>query len=306
MAEYILITPRSLSGNGHPHLQRIQEAGYELRFPTPGRQPTEEELIEAIQDCVGYLAGVEKISRSVLETAGKLKVISRNGVGVDNIDVETAERLGIAVEKAHGANARGVAELTVALMLAVSRLVPQTHAAIKRGDWNRWKGRELRGKTLGLIGCGNIGQETARIALGLEMKILSFDPDPDLKFNPGSDFAFTSFEDLLKESDVLSLHCPQREKPIIDRRIITTFKENAVLINTARAELIDEMAVYEALEQGLLFGFGTDVFSTEPPEPSALIRHNRVVTTAHIGGFTTESIERATSAAVDNILKYLQ
>jgi D-3-phosphoglycerate dehydrogenase len=190
-------------------------------------------------------------------------------------------------------------------MLAVSRLIPQTNAVIKQGQWNRWKGKEIKGRTIGLIGCGNIGQETARIALGLGMKVLAYDPSPDPKFNPGTGFAFASFENLLKEADVLSLHCPSQDKPLMNRRTFATLKESAILINCARAELVDEEAVYDALEEGTLFGYATDVFSTEPPEPSALIRHHRVITTAHIGGFTEESIERATAAAVGNILKNL-
>lgn len=306
MADYVIVTPRSLSQAGHPYLQRLREEGYELCFPAPGRQPTEEELLGVVGGGVAYLAGVEKINANILEKAHKLKVISRNGVGVDNIDLKTAERLGIPVETASGANARGVAELAIALMLAVSRFVPQTHGTIKEGGWGRWMGREVQGKVLGLIGCGKIGRETARMALGLGMNVMAYDPNPDFKFDPGKGFAFTSMENLLKEADIVSLHCPPGNKPLLDRPALYSMKRNAILINTARAELIDAEAVHEALEKGRLFGLGTDVFSAEPPEPSPLIRHHRVVSTAHIGAFTEESVNRATVAAVDNIMKYLK
>ncbi len=155
----ILITPRSLTRNGHGALDKLEDAGYELVFSTPGAFPSEDELIEKLPGCVGYLAGVEQISAKVLDSATDLKVISRNGTGVDSVDVDAARRNHIEVLRAAGANARGVAELTFGHILAAVRSIPFSDAAMKAQRWERRKGIELAGRTLGLIGCGMIGQQ---------------------------------------------------------------------------------------------------------------------------------------------------
>jgi phosphoglycerate dehydrogenase-like enzyme len=154
----VLISPRSLTRDGHPALDLLKEAGHEVVFCTPGKQPSEEELLRLLPGCVGFLAGVETISEKALESAKDLKVISRNGTGVDNIDLEAAERLGIAICKTEGANAKGVAELTIGLMYALARFLPLHDAKMKNETWERKKGIELEGRVLGLVGCGQIGK----------------------------------------------------------------------------------------------------------------------------------------------------
>ncbi len=303
--EKILVTPRSLSGKGHPALEGLRKAGYEVVFAVPGKQPTEDELLAILPECVGYLAGVEPVSGKVLRECSKLKVISRNGIGIDNVDLPVAEELGIKVEKAAGANSRGVAELAITLMLSGLRSVPWSSDRLKAGGWDRRIGIEVEGRTLGIIGCGQIGKYTSKMALGLDMKVMAYDLYPDRGFNPSDDFGFSSIERIFAAADVISLHCPPGEKPLIDAAALSSMKDGVYLVNTARAGLIDEAAVLAALESGKLSGYATDVFETEPPKPSALIAHEKVITTPHIGGFTTESVDRATQAAVDNILKVL-
>ena len=153
----ILITPRSLTASGHPALNRLVEEGFELVFSTHGRQPDGNELRAILPGCIGYLAGVERISANTLEAAKDLRVISRNGTGIDNIDLETAKRLNIKIFRAEDANARGVAELTLALILASVRSICFSNAQLKRGEWRRRKGIELQDRTLGLVGCGKLG-----------------------------------------------------------------------------------------------------------------------------------------------------
>jgi len=303
--EKILVTPRSLSKNGHPALDDLRNAGYEVVYASPGRQPSEEELKEILPECCGYLAGVEPVSGEVLRSCHGLKVISRNGVGIDNVDLAAAEDAGIRVEKAAGTNSRGVAELAITLMLSAVRSIPLSSSRLKAGGWDRRKGFEVEGRTLGLIGCGMIGKYTAKMALGLDMKVKAYDLYPDESFNPSPDFSYDSVEEIFELSDIISLHCPPADKPLIDASAISMMKDGVLLVNTARAGLVDEAAVLEALELGKLFGYATDVFSKEPPEPSELIAHENVVTTPHIGGFTTESVDRATQVAVDNLLKVL-
>lgn len=301
----VAVTPRSLSGGGHPALVPLEEAGYQLIFPAPGQLPNVEQLKQTLPDCVGYLAGVEPIPAEVLKLCPNLKVISRNGVGVENIDLDAAGALGIVVERAVGGNARGVAELTIGLMLAGLRQIPWSDKQLKEGSWSRQKGIEVQGRTLGVIGCGQIGQYVVQMGLGLGMKAIAYDLYPNADFTPPGEFGFVSLDHLLSRADVISLHAPPSEKPLIDARAMTQMKDGAFLINTARAGLVDEAAVLAALDAGKLRGFATDVFDTEPPEVTPLLRHYRVIATPHAGGFTEESIERATAGAVSNLLKVL-
>ena len=144
-------------------------------FSPAGRFPAEDELTQLLPDCVGFLAGVEPVTAKVLESAQSLRVISRNGTGIDNIDLDAARKLNIKVYRVEAANARGVAELTMALMLSITRAIPYSDARLKQGVWRRKKGIELRGRTLGLIGCGSIGREVACLALGFGMRVLAYD-----------------------------------------------------------------------------------------------------------------------------------
>lgn len=303
----ILVTPRSLTRDGHPALDMLKEAGYEVIFSTAGKQPDENELLQLLPECVGMLAGVEKISAEVLEAATSLKAITRNGVGIDNIDLKAAERLNIAILRAVGANSRGVAELAIGLMFAGIRAIPYSDAQMKSGKWSRKKGLEIVGRTLGLIGCGMIGKFVAQMALGIGMHVVAYDMYPDESFAPSPDFRFASLDEVLETADVISLHCPPPEdgKALIQKGEVAQMKKGVYLINTARAALIDETAVLEEIESGQLSGYATDAYDKEPPDASPLLSHENVITTPHIGGFTNESVDNATTMAVENLLQVL-
>jgi D-3-phosphoglycerate dehydrogenase / 2-oxoglutarate reductase len=303
----ILITPRSLTRNGHGALDKLEDAGYELVFSTPGAFPSEDELIEKLPGCVGYLAGVEQISAKVLDSTTDLKVISRNGTGVDSVDVDAAKRNHIDVLRAAGANARGVAELTFGHILAAVRSIPFSDAAMKAQRWERRKGIELAGRTLGLIGCGMIGQQVAKFALAFDMNVIACDPYADMSFRPSNRFGFHSIDDVLDDSDIVSLHCPPQSdgEPVIDADAIDEMKDGVYIINTARASLLDNRAILKGLESGKIGGVVVDAFDPEPPSDWSLAHHPKVISTPHIGGFTPESIDRAVSVAVDNLLKAL-
>ena len=303
----ILITPRSLTRDGDPALDQLRKAGYELLTCTPGKAPDEEELLRLVPGCVGWVAGVEKISEKVLRDARDLKAISRNGTGVDSIDLEACKRLGIAVLRAEGANARGVAELAIGLLLSLMRSIPFGSSRMKAGGWERRQGVELEGRTLGIIGCGKIGKLVARFGLALDMEVLGYDAYPDTAFNPSPRFRFATLEEVLSSSDAVSLHCPHApgEPPLIDRAAIARMRKGTYLVNTARGGLVDDAAVLEGLEQGRIAGYAVDAYDREPPEPSRLLSHEKVVTTPHIGAFTAESVSRATRVAVENLLSCL-
>jgi len=301
----ILITPRSLTKSGHPALDKLSERGYELVFSTPGRQPSEDEIIGLLTGCVGYLAGVEKISSNVLESAKDLKVISRNGTGIDNIDLESAKRLNIRICSTQGANARGVAELAIGLMFSLVRSIPSQDEKMKEGVWERIRGIEVEDRVLGLIGCGQIGQHVALLALGLGMRVLAYDPDPS--FSPSEKFQYVSLDELLPQSDIISLHrpAPLSGKPFVTAEVIERMKKGVYLINTARASLLDENAVLEGLDSNHIAGLAIDVYEKEPPDDFRLVKHDHVIAAPHVGGFTKESVLRATSQAVDNLINNL-
>jgi len=298
----ILVTPRSLTAAGHPALGRLAEAGFEVVACAPGQLPTPAELIALLPGCVGWLAGVEPVPAAAIEAARELRVISRNGAGVDNLPLELLAQRGVKVMRAEGANASGVAELAIALTLAALRHIPFSDAGIKAGGWPRRQGCEIRGRTVGVIGCGAVGAEVARLAAALGAEVLGH----DMVHRPlGLErFRWATLDEIVEQAGIISLHCPPLPggSPLLDAATLARARPGLVLVNTARASLIDEAAVLAALESGRLATYATDVFDAEPPHKLDLARHPRVIATSHIGGFTVESVERATMTAVSNLL----
>lgn len=303
----ILITPRSLSRGEHPGLEPLRAAGFDLVMPAPGAIPSEADLLAAVPDCVGWLAGVEPVSDAVIAAAGRMRVISRNGTGVDNLPMPAIEAAGIAVRRAEGTNARGVAELALALALAGLRDIVPTHIGLKGGGWPRRIGTEIQGAEIGVIGLGAIGTALAGFCLALGANVRGFDPfaPADRIIHPA--FARTDLAGAIRGAMVVSLHAPMERDgcALLGRAEIASLAAGAVLVNTARAGLVDEDALLSALESGQVSTYATDVFDTEPPEMTPLLQHPRVIATTHIGGFTGASVERSTQRAVENLLDVL-
>ena len=303
----ILITPRALTRDGHPALERLRAAGYTLAFCTAGKTPTEAELMQLIPDCVGWLAGVEPVSAAVIDAAHSLKAISRNGTGVDNLPMEAIRQKGIAVLRAEGANARGVAELAITLMMSAMRHVPAIDAGMKSGNWLRLLGREIEGRTIAVIGYGRIGSEFAKMACGLGARVRGYDPFITQPTRPIGDFVWHRDFDLLDGADIVSLHAPGRRdgQALLGAIELARLAPSAVVVNTARASLVSAEAMLDALGSGQIGVYATDVFEQEPPLPSPLLAHPNVIRTSHIGGYTEESVRRATTTAVENLLRTL-
>lgn len=307
MNQRILVTPRSLTAEPHPDVERLREQGFDIVYSTAGAMPTEEELLRLVPDCVGWLAGVEPVTPRIVEAAEQLKVISRNGVGIDNLPVDLLKARGVAIRIAEGANALGVAELTIGLMFSALRSIPRVDAGIKTGGWPRLRGAEIRGRTVGVVGCGAIGREVARMVIALGAQVVAFDPArPNLDL-PSSAFRYAEIDEILADSDLVTLHCPlpRDGSTLIDRRRIQAVLPGQILINTARALLVDEEALIEALDSGRMTAYATDVFDQEPPTSLTLASHPRVIATSHIGGFTAESVDRATRIAALNLVSAL-
>lgn len=302
----ILITPRSLSKGDHPDLAPLERAGFKLVKPTPGATPSEADLLKALPGCVGWLAGVEPVSEAVIHAAKDLRVISRNGTGVDNLPMEAVRAAGITVQRAEGTNARGVAELALALALAGLRSIVPTHTGVKAGDWPRRIGAEIQGAKVGIVGLGAIGATVAELCLAIGAQVSGFDPyAPDDVRHAA--FTRGEFPSVIAGSKVLSLHAPMPKdgRPLIGAEEIAALEHGCVIVNTARAGLVDEGALLEGLESGQVGTYAADAFHVEPPELTALLRHPNVIATSHIGGFTDASVARSTRRAVDNLLNVL-
>lgn len=303
----ILVTPRSLTERPHACLRALQATGFELIFCSPGVLPGEQELIRLVPGCVGWLAGVEPVSPAVIEAATELRVISRNGVGVDNLPLALLRARRIAVEVAEGGNAVGVAELAIGLIFAALRRIPQMDAGIRAGHWPRSIGAELRGRTVGIVGYGAVGSEVARLVLALGAQVIACDPVRPAIYPEPKGLRRAALETLLAEADIVSLHCPPAGgAPLLDRAALGLLRQRSILINTARASLVDPLAILEALEAGRLGVYATDVHTEEPPASLELVAQLNVISTSHIGGYTQESVDRSAAIAVANLIGRLR
>jgi D-3-phosphoglycerate dehydrogenase len=243
----------------------------------------------------------------VVSAATKLRVISRNGTGLDNLPLADLRSRGIAVRTAGGANARGVAELAIAMIFSAMRHLPHTDQGLKAGYWPRRRGIEFFGRTLGVIGCGAVGGTVARLAAAMGACVIAYDPArPDLGIDPDR-FRWAEHEEIFRVADILTLHCPPGRggKPLIDADVLQQVKPGLVLVNTARASLVDEAALIDALDQRRLQTYCVDVFDPEPPVYPGLVSRTDVIATSHIGGYTEESVDRATEMAVFNLVESL-
>ena len=289
----------------------IAEAGLELlrsRFEVDvDTDGPLEEIIDRYDAIV--IRSETRLTRDLIERAARLKVIGRAGVGVDNVDVDAATRRGIVVANAPESTVISAAEQTIGLIVALARNIPQAHAALKEGRWerSRWSGVELSGKTLGVIGFGRIGQQVARRGLGLGMSVIAYDPFVgDDRFRElGVDQAET-LEDLLGASDIVTLHSPLTDETqcLIDRKAIESMRDGARLVNAARGALVDEGALADAIRSGKLAGAALDVFSAEP-YTGPLLELDQVVVTPHLAASTDEAQDRAGVIVAEQIVAAL-
>ncbi|HEX8968728.1 MAG TPA: phosphoglycerate dehydrogenase [Chloroflexota bacterium] len=252
-----------------------------------------------------------RVTASLLDAAPNLRVIGRAGAGVDTIDVEAATARGIVVVNAPGGNAVAAAEHSLALMFALARRVAAADASMKRGQWSRaaFLGSELTGKTLGLVGLGRVGSEVARRALGLDMRVLVFDPYVPDEHARHLGLEPVELERLLESADIVSLHVPLTEatRGILDASRIGRMRRGAFLVNCARGGLVDEAALLDALDEGRLAGAGIDVFSREPVSADdPLPRHPRVVATPHLGASTVEAQANVATQVASEVLAVLE
>jgi D-3-phosphoglycerate dehydrogenase / 2-oxoglutarate reductase len=286
----------------------LRAEGWQVDAKT-GRPPAE--LAAALADADALIVrSATKVTKDLLASAPKLRIIGRAGSGVDNIDMPAASGRGILVVNAPGANSISVAEHAVGLMLALARPVPAADQAMKAGKWEKKKfaGFELRGKTLGIAGLGRIGQEVAQRARSFGMRIVAHDPFISRDIAAGIGVELMTLDELCLASDYITLHLPStpETKNLFNDERFKKVKKGIRIINTARGELIDEAALVRAIEAGIVAGAGLDVFQKEPPVDWALPQLARVVATPHIAASTEEAQELVgtdTAGAVRDFLK---
>ncbi len=285
-------------------LELLGETGWHVVAPARGA------LAAELADADGLIVrSATRVTAELLESAPKLRVVGRAGVGVDNIDLDAATRRGVLVMNTPGSNAVSVAEHTLALLLALARSVPQLNAATHAGRWEKSAGSgiELRGKTLGLIGFGRVGGEVARRAQALELRVLAHDPFISENIAREAGVELVPLEELLARSDIISLHAalsPATEK-IINASTLGKMKRGARLINAARGELVEEAALAEALRSGHLAGAALDVFAVEPPRGSPLLGLPNVIATPHVAGSTEEAQEEVGTLIAQQVRDFL-
>ena len=290
-------------------LQIFKDRGVEVDFQ-PALGKDKDKLAEIIGNYDGLaIRSATKVTPKILEKANRLKVIGRAGIGVDNVDIPTSTAKGIIVMNTPFGNSITTAEHAISLMLALARQIPEADRSTQAGKWekNKFMGVEITGKTLGVIGCGNIGSIAADRALGLKMKVVAYDPflSPERAVDIGVEKV--ELDDLLKRADFITLHTPLTDKTrnIIDATALNKTKKGVRIINCARGGLVDENALRAALDSGHVAGAAFDVFVTEPATENVLFGHPNVICTPHLGASTSEAQENVALQVAEQMADYL-
>jgi D-3-phosphoglycerate dehydrogenase len=288
----VCVTPTSYGKSDSRLFSELENQVGEVVYNKTGRRLNSFEVGEMIKDCKAYIAGLDIIDRSALESARNLIVIARYGVGVDNVDLAAAEEKGIIVTNTPGANSISVAEMTIALILSLARNIPEITTATRKGEWPRQNGITLEGKCIGLIGFGTIGKAVAKRLKAFDMRVIAHDLYPDKAFAAKYDIEIASLDQTLKDADFISLHIPLMSEThgYVNANFLENLKKGAFLINTSRGELIEENDLIAALDKGQIQGAALDVFNKEPPGAEHPLLHNpKVIVTPHCAAHTDGS-----------------
>ena len=299
--------PSILSGT--EALGRLQQSAHVSVYTE--RASSEEELIQRLQGAriVANIRAYSKFSEPLLRACPDLKMIAVLGIGTDNIDLAAASRLGIQVSNTPGCSAVSVAEHTLALMLAAARKIGQHERALRAGHWTRLPMIQLHGRTLGIIGFGHIGRQLASLANGIGMRVIVWTLHPSAERAARAGVSFVDWELLLSRSDVLAItiRASKKTQGIVNRKALAKMKPSSILVNTARASIVDTEALIEALREGKIAAAALDVYDQEPLSPTdPILSLDNVVLSPHNAGMTPEAISRGNEMLVENILSFLQ
>ena len=286
----------------------LQNAGFTVDVKT-GMKPEELASVVGGYDGLG-IRSASKVTAAVLANPGKLKIIGRAGVGVDNIDVAAASARDIKVINTPAGNSTAAAELAIGLVFALARKIPQAAELMRKGVWEKKKfmGIELAGKTLGVMGLGNIGRQAAERGVGLKMRVIAHDPVLSPSASVPAGVEVVTFAELLERSDFLTLHVPltAETKDLFNAATLARMKKGSCLVNAARGGIVNETDLLEALRSGQLGGAALDVFGKEPPDASPLFEHENLIALPHLGASTKEAQEKVAVELAEVFVSYLR
>ena len=288
----------------------LESKGYELIYNTTGEKVFPKDVLYSLLPTVDAIIATNyKIDAEFLEKAPRLKVIARYGAGIDNIDLESAEKKGIKVVSAKGGNSSAVAEFAVALMLSLLRSIPNQDSNTKKNGWYRKMGEELGCKIVGIVGFGEIGRRVAAIVKAFGSEVIAYDPYPDEIAARNLGVELTELKDLVKRADIVSLHMPfsKSNYHFFNESVFSSMKQGSYFINTSRGGLVDEDSLCDALDSKHLAGAGLDVFNHEPLKGEERILHtDNLITTSHSGAETKEAYARISVITANAIIDVLE
>ena len=311
MPQTIAITPAALRNEDNDITRALKEAGYRVLTHPKMVPPTPDEQLELLKEAAGIILGPEELPARILQQAPHLRVVSRFGVGYDNIDLAACTELGIVATFVPDAMVEAVADITFGLLLAAARRIPELDGLLKAGEWKRLAAAAVSGQTIGIVGTGRIGLAVARRAKAFRMRLVGHDPYPNAAFTEELGGEYVPLDELLAVSDFVSLHMPATPdtRGLFDAARFAQMKPTAFFINAARGTLVDEAALIEALDAGQLAGAGTDVFAQEPPAPGStsmrLAQHPKVIGTPHVASMTPLTVAKMAQAAHANLVAVL-
>jgi D-3-phosphoglycerate dehydrogenase len=302
----VLVSTSTFGEFDETPLRKLKQNGFEVVVNPYGRKLQPQESIGLMRDIDGIIAGTEPLNSDILKRANRLKVISRLGVGLDNVDLIAAKQLGIHVASTPAAPTEAVAELTLGLMIVLARRVVEADHAIRNGSWKPLMGVLLTGKTLGIVGLGRIGKRVAELAQPLSMSILAYEPFADGPFVTKYQIGLVSLSELFSQADIVSLHIPllPETRGLVSRELFALMKPTALLINTCRGEVVDEAALLQAVESNRLAGAALDVYNEEPYR-GPMKQNSRIILSAHMGSYAKEARIQMEHEAVENLIRLL-
>lgn len=287
-------------------LHDLERAGHTISYR--GVPANEEEMIAAVHDAEAIILGPGRITRAVIEASPRLRIIARYGAGLDDVDIAAARERGIHVTNARGANGDSVAEYAVMLMLMLSRRPAEAIGYLASGIWKQVRGRELKHRTLGVVGTGYIGQQVIRIAKGFAMQVIAYDVNPSEQLTASGAATYVTLEELAERSDIVTLHVPllPSTERLVDGDFLARMRPGALLINTSRGRVIDGSALHRALSSGHIGGAALDVFEVEPPFDDPLLQLPNLIATPHTSSCTDDAMRNLDASCVESVLTALR